>query len=209
MITISEHTVDETKINKNGWCLDLGCINFSFAKELKKYCNNIICIDPNPNIDVSNIPTDIIFERIAILWDKSSVQSNYYIYNDTNGHSLLNPSGDCCSLQAVTTTVTTTINQLMEKYNITKFELIKFDIEGSEYQILEKIDWSISKQFSIEFHDFRKMNPYFPDNQKYYDLIFEKNKDKFNIVQHECTDHPGFPLGEGRNYWDSLFVEKK
>jgi hypothetical protein len=31
MITISEHTFDETLIDQNGWILDLGCIDFSFA----------------------------------------------------------------------------------------------------------------------------------------------------------------------------------
>ena len=96
----------------------------------------------------------------------------------------------------------------MKKYNIEKFELIKFDIEGSEYEILKNIDWGITKQISVEFHDFRNMNPKYPNNEKYYNEIFETNKNKYNFIKHEITDHPGFPLGLGRNYWDSLFVEK-
>ena len=62
----------------------------------------------------------------------------------------------------------------MTKYDIEQFELIKFDIEGSEYSILENLDWTISKQYSIEFHDFRFMNPYYPHNEFYYFNLKEK-----------------------------------
>jgi len=206
MITLSEHTIEETIIDKNGWVLDLGCINFTFANEIKRYCNNILCIDPNPNI--KEIPDGIIYERMAVTHDETINEQSFYIYNDINGYSLLNPSKDWCTLQEVITVPVSTIKSIMKKYNIDKFEIIKFDIEGSEYKILENIDWSISKQFSIEFHDFRFMNPYYPNNYIYYDLLMDKVKDKMDIIQHQLTDHPGFPNGMGSNYWDSLFVEK-
>jgi hypothetical protein len=32
-ITVSEHTLIPELIKKEGWILDLGCINFSFAKD--------------------------------------------------------------------------------------------------------------------------------------------------------------------------------
>ena len=40
MIIISEHTREESIIDKNGWILDIVCINFSFDNEIKKYCKN-------------------------------------------------------------------------------------------------------------------------------------------------------------------------
>lgn len=205
MIKLQEHTIEESLIDKNGWVLDLGCINFQFSLELKKYCNNIICVDPNPNI--TNIPDEIIFERAALISDNRE-EVDYFIYDDIQGYSLLNPTRDWCTLKEISTIKSINIDYIMKKYNIEKFELIKFDIEGSEYDILSKIDWSISKQFSIEFHDFRFMNPYYPNNEIYYSNLFEKIKDKFEILQHEKTEHPGFPDGMGSNYWDSLFVEK-
>ena len=39
MITLSEHTIEESIIDENGWVLDLGCVNFSFTNDIKKYCN--------------------------------------------------------------------------------------------------------------------------------------------------------------------------
>jgi FkbM family methyltransferase len=207
MITIKEHTIEESIIDKNGWVLDLGCINFAFSLEVKKYCDNVICVDPNPNI--KQIPEGLIHENVAITHDENLTEQTYFMYNDISGNSLLNPSNDTCFLQGEQKVYLTTIKKLMSKYNIDKFELIKFDIEGSEYKILEEMDWSISKQFSIEFHDFRGMNPYYPNNELYYSKLLEKIKDNFDVITHVNTHHPGFPWGKGFNYWDSLFVEKQ
>jgi FkbM family methyltransferase len=201
MIVVKEHSIEESLIDKNGWVLDLGCVNFQFSLEMKKYCNNIICVDPNPNI--TNIPDGIIFEKAAIVSDNKD-EVDYFIYEDIQGYSLLNPDQDYCNLKEICKIKAINIEYIMKKYNIKKFELIKFDIEGSEYDILDKIDWNISKQFSVEFHDFRNMNPYFPNNDLYYSNLFEKIKNKFNIVKHDKTHGHGM----GLNYWDSLFVEK-
>jgi hypothetical protein len=133
----------------------------------------------------------------------------FFIYNDINGYSLLNPDKDWCSLLEKNVVKSTNLKKIMDKYNVQQFELIKFDIEGAEYEILMNIDWTISKQYSIEFHDFRNMNPYSPNNLRFYDELFSKMRKYCDIVKHELTDHPGFPHGLGRNYWDSLFVLKK
>jgi FkbM family methyltransferase len=206
MITIKEHTIEESIIDKNGWVLDLVCVNFQFSLEIKKYCNNVICVDPNPNI--TQVPEGLIHENAALTHDETLTEQTYFLYDDTNGNSLLNPSNDICNLHGQKKVNLTTIKKLMLKYNIDKFELIKFDIEGSEYKILEELDWGVSKQFSVEFHDFRGMNPYYPNNEFFYSNLFEKIKNNFDIITHVNTHHPGFPWGEGFNYWDSLFVEK-
>jgi FkbM family methyltransferase len=206
MITISEHTIEELFINNNGWVLDLGCINFTFATEIKKYCNNVICVDPNSNIN--EIPKDILFENKAII-NGDDKQIVFYEYNDIQGYSILNPKQDCCFLEKTIMVESCNIHDLMIKYNIKQFDLIKFDIEGAEYSILENFDWTISKQYSIEFHDFRYMNPYFPNNEIFYTNLKKKMKNYCDIIKHEITDHPGFPQGLGRNYWDSLFILKR
>ena len=208
MKTISEHTIDETIIDRNGWILDLGCINFTFAQEIKPYCDNILCVDPNPKILDDEIPKNVIYERIAITHQENVKTQTFYIYNDKNGHSLLHPPRDWCILEGTIDIPVSTIKDLMAKYKIEQFELVKFDIEGAEYDILRNLDWSIAKQYSVEFHDFRFMNPCYPDNEKYYRELFERISDNVNIVKHELTDHEGFPQGMGRNYWDSLFTLK-
>lgn len=203
---ISEHSLLPELIDKNGWILDLGCVNFSFSLEMRKLCDNVICVDPNRNIKI--IPDNLIFENKALV-NTEDKHISFYEYNDIQGYSALNPTNDWCYLTNIITVESFNLKDIMEKYNIQQFELIKFDIEGSEYSILSDIDWTISKQYSIEFHDFRNMNPFSPNNEIYYNNLKEKMKDYCDIITHEITDHPGFPDGLGKNYWDSLFLLKR
>lgn len=207
MITISEHTFDEKLINKEGFILDLGCVNFGFSVKAKEYCDNIICVDPNPKI--KKAPDGIIYERAAITHNPNIKTTDFFIYSDNQACSLLNLEKDWCRLLGKIEVNLITIPEIMEKYKIKQFELIKFDIEGGEYDILNKIDWTLSKQYSVEFHDFRFMNPEYPNNNIYYEKLFNNMLNYCDIVQHEITDHEGFANGMGKNYWDSLFILKK
>ena len=61
MITVLEHTIDETKLNR-GWALDLGVgVDFRFSMWLQRQGMNVISIDPNQGIVPPNIP-NIYFE---------------------------------------------------------------------------------------------------------------------------------------------------
>lgn len=42
----------------------------------------------------------------------------------------------------------------------------------------------------------------------HYDRLLQKLQVVCDVVSHKLTDHPGFPEGYGRNYWDSLFIRK-
>lgn len=79
MIEIQDHTIEESIIQKNGWVLDLGCINFKFTNELLKYSDNVIGIDANPSITNDN--PKIKFENYALISDSFNKDHvNYYIY---------------------------------------------------------------------------------------------------------------------------------
>src|ERR1035437_1282077 len=180
MITISEHTIEESIIKKNGFILDIGCVNFTFSLGVKKYCDNIICIDPNSNI--LSIPEGLIYEKSALIsGDDKSVE--FFIYNDIQGYSILNPQRDWCQLVEKVKVDACNLQDIMSKYNIEQFDLIKLDIEGAEYDVLDKIDWTVSKQYSVEFHDFRNMNPFQPNNEVYYSGLFSKMLKYCDIIK--------------------------
>jgi FkbM family methyltransferase len=212
-LTIEEHTIIPNFLNSKSWILDLGCLNFKFSNELKKFTNNIICVDANPRISSENgiipgfpIPEDIIFINKAIVNESEKQHIDYYEYHDINGNSIHKNENDYARIMFKTEVPTITIKQIMKDYNINQFDLIKFDIEGSEYNILENIDFTISKQFSIEFHDFRGFDI---DINKFYEQFNSKIGNFCEVIQHERTHHPGWAHGTGYNYWDSLFLLKK
>jgi len=202
LLNIFEHSIDCDLISKTGWILDLGCINFNFYKELKKITDNIICVDPNPKI--KDIPNDCIFINKAI-HNINNQKIDYFIYEDEHGNSLFKNENDYCPLIGKTQVDTISIDSIMKKFNITQFDLIKFDIEGSEYDILLNMDYTISKQYSIEFHDFRN----FLNLEDFYEKFIEKCTRHCDIIQHEKSKHAWEPVGKCFNYWDSLFVLKK
>ena len=177
-----------------------------FSCEMKKYCNNIISLDPN--LIIETIPCDVLYEKVALINDDKEIVE-FFIYNDKHGNSIMNPHNDFCRKEETIIVESTKLKKLMKKYDIKQFELIKFDIEGAEYDILKNIDWTVSKQYSIEFHDFRNMNPTSPNNEIFYSDLFENMLKFCDVIQHKKTEHPGFPKGLGDNYWDSLFILKK
>ena len=200
---VYEHSIIPSIINKNGWILDLGCVNFKFYNHMLQYTNNVVCVDANPNIE--DVPEGCEFINSAVVPNNDIKEIQFFMYEDKNGNSLyLNPS-DYCPVREVIKVPCVTINDIMIKYGIKQFELIKFDIEGGEYDILQSLDWKISKQYSIEFHDFRNFNK----DPQFYEKFNNSLLPYCDIVKHEKTHHPGFPYGRGYNYWDSLFILKK
>lgn len=171
-ITYHGHTYEPNLLVSGGWVLDLGCNDFIFSKHLLKMGLKVIAIDPIKNV---NIPSDVInnqnfiYIQKACVGIKESSTKIYYeyeawgansIYNtpemlhrDDNGGHANNPFKTKYEVELVT------IGELMGMYDIKQFELIKIDVEGAEYEILEHLPKKCAKQLSIEFHDFLGLTP--------------------------------------------------
>lgn len=93
-----------------------------------------------------------------------------------------------------------TLKTLSAAIGIEFWDLIKIDIEGSEYEVIMSLDKAPAKQLTIEFH---------LHSGKYglheMDLMINKLKALgYRIAQHELSNQHG----AGENYWDSLFILK-
>ena len=62
---VYEHSIIPSIINKNGWILDLGCVNFKFYNHMLQYTNNVVCVDANPNIE--DVPEGCEFINSAVV----------------------------------------------------------------------------------------------------------------------------------------------
>ena len=210
IINISEHSIETDILTPGGWVMDFGCgVDFIFSKKMVEMGMKVISIDPNPNI--KNVPQieNLFYERMALVVDESLESIDLDIFNDNDAASTIKTNNDV-SFVSKNDTISvgaTTIKKLMNKYGIEKLDLLKLDIEGAEYSVLMSLDPNVTKQISVEFHDFRGMNPKYPDNEEYYNELRTHLKD-YSFVRHLKEQHLGIPGNEGLNYWDSLFISK-
>lgn len=206
-----EHSFELDLIVPGGWGIDFGCgADFLISKTMSELGLNVISVDPNPSItEVPNIK-NMQYERVALVTDPNIKSLDFNIYNDNDAATLLTPIKDVSFVKKKETISVNamTIDQIMKKYNINQFEILKLDIEGAEYDFLMTIDFPIAKQISVEFHDFRSLNPEYPNNEIYYNKLFNKLLKYYKIAKHKIEQHPGLPGPQGYNYWDSLFVLK-
>jgi|10_taG_2_1085330.scaffolds.fasta_scaffold38468_3 FkbM family methyltransferase len=103
-------------------------------------------------------------------YDKSDVQS----IRNTGGNKIIWGEGDCgVNLE------TTTLKEIIEQNNIEKVDLLKLDIEGSEYQVLEYAHetgvLNIIDKMAMELH----VNP---KREREFDKIFKYLYDDFNQI---------------------------
>lgn len=205
---IDYHSFCSDILTDNGWGLDVGCRGFGFSNYLASKNLKVISLDPDVDIKDPENP-NIFFERKCLLGNKIN-KINYASWSSGEGNFVSQDKTLLPNNAKIYEVECTTINELMDKYKIPIFDVIKLDCEGSEYDILMNIDKPIAKQITVEFHDFIGRNPY-KNNEEYYTKLFNKLGEWYNVVQHEKGT---LNLGEKVmsrviNYWDSLFVLKE
>jgi hypothetical protein len=81
------------------------------------------------------------------------------------------------------------------------FDLVKLDIEGAEFDVLEHWPGPVATQLSIEFHDAFDKRFY---DAAYFERLFAGPLADYRVVQHEAMREPYPDIG----HWDSLLVLK-
>jgi hypothetical protein len=89
---------------------------------------------------------------------------------------------------------------LMHDYHIIQWDLIKLNIEGSEYDILDEIEGAISKQIVFSFHEHTDR----ARGREECDRIIAKLSKWYDV--HNQVWEPRY--GCRSNYWDILLTER-
>jgi len=178
---IAEHSVDLDLLPDLAKILDLGCRGFRFANEM---ANHIVV-----SVDIDDLGSDHPYLRCAV----SDFDGLCGIINiDDKQATKINRQGtgiDCYTLKSIS-----------QRFNVKMWDLIKMDIEGSEYEIIMSLNEPPAKQLSIEFH-------LHTGAYKIFEMNMMENKLKslgYEFVKHDYTTQHG----AGFNYWDSLCVLK-
>lgn len=84
------------------------------------------------------------------------------------------------------------------KFRCVKFyDLVKIDVEGSEYEIIMDQNTQFAKQISIEFHKHCGQS-----DLDIASIVWRLNLLGYETISHELTEQHG----AGPNYWSSLFI---
>lgn len=119
--------------------------------------NRVFSIEPNPlvfNRLMKNIKTNNLTNVIALNTGIGSAKGKTKLYwgNSTTGGSI-KPDSRHRENNTVDIEITT-LDDIVERYNINSIDLIKLDVEGSEYEALIGAEKTLSKtkRLILEFH---------------------------------------------------------
>jgi FkbM family methyltransferase len=200
MKTLDQHTFDETLLS-SGWIIDAGCRGFALPSDFEaKY--NIKYF----GLDIEDFSDDFIrtfvepnykFKQAALT--NHSGETEAYLFGNGTGNFIKGINGEPGSTEdrPVQKIIVPCIT-LQDIYNEigTDIDILKLDIEGSEYEILENIE-PIPKQITVEFHEHC--------HKELHDLYIDK------VMNHLCKDyHCNLYIRDWPRYkyMDCLFIRK-
>lgn len=187
--TIAEHSFIPSLFPYSGArVLDAGCRGFEFTKELKPFRCKVWCIDAD-KIEEDEIGT---YDMLAL---SDFTGSGYLLKSEDKQATRIQkqPVTDCI-------VPCTTLKSLSVFYGIEFWDLIKLDIEGSEYEVIMSMEKPYAKQLSVEFHLHTGI-------YGWLEMVMMEDKLKslgYETIQHNLEERHGCT----KNYWDSLFVLK-
>lgn len=177
--TIAEHSVDIHMLPKKATILDLGCRGFLFTDEMRRRGHTVLAVDIDKfdRVDYRQVAVSFKVGRVGIK-RTSDPQATRIKEGD---------EVDCTDLPT-----------LLRESKVKAFDLIKMDVEGSEYDIIMCLTKPPARQLSIEFHLHTGI---YGETE----ILLMENKLLslgYFPVQHDKTRQHGLSY----NYWDSLFI---
>lgn len=188
--TIHEHSIDLDLLS-GGICIDAGCRGFQFSEAMRDLGLFVFACD----LEDFKAPEGegIFYYKAAITMEIGVVH-----YVDTKDQQAKYVSNKGIPVRSISLN---DLYNVVKTTDINEIDVLKLDIEGSEYAILSDPAFQpIPKQISVEFH----MHCHRALHEQYYDKCMENLLKWYEPVKHELTQ----AHGAGFNYWDSLFIRK-
>lgn len=210
LVSLASHTVDLDLLPEAPIVLDAGCRWFDFTKAVSgaRPSASIVAMDPAEDVTFNNRGVAEARERgidavvkyvSAALVGRGQAQQRLAHFSTGEGDFLTtqgyfpgwDKQPDIYEVECLT------IKELMLQEGVKHWDLVKLDIEGSEFEVLENWPGAIATQISVEFHDWDKPSR---QTQSYYDGLMQRLP-WYRMAQHEFTKQ-----GTSYGHWDSLLV---
>lgn len=172
--------------------IDAGCRGFRFAEWFAERGHSVLALDPGPDIKAP-VNMKIGFNRVALVSEKEprlmtlergGDPEAWYVHHDPR------PENWAC---AVPTTHLGWVDG--------SWDVMKLNIEGSEYEVLSDLHRPIARQIVVSFHEHTARRRGDAAIQEIVDHLAQW----YVPIQHVKDER----YCAGPNYWDSLFVLKE
>lgn len=181
--TIAEHSVDLDLLGAKARILDIGCRGMLFANHMRHLRHEVTAID------VDLLPgEDYTHCGIAGYTGHCSIERN----KDPQATKLVKRGRGEGRIPCYT------LEEFSRNAGVELWDLIKIDIEGSEYEVLISLTKPPARQLSIEFH--LHTGIYTMAEMETMEAQLVKLGYDF-VSHHQSEQHCA-----GLNYWDSLFI---
>lgn len=198
---IKEHTFFDDYFGKEINVVDLGACRGEFIDEMNSLYNikKAILIEANPTnfTQLKNLSNYILYNKAISSKDNDVIE----FYEDPN--SPYNGSKDFNYFNGIKHSIQTiSLETICEENNIDFIDILKIDIEGAEYDILENLPDSFFDkigQITVEFHDF--VNPEL--KPKTIEIVKRMNNLGFSHIAKSIK------YKYGSDYYDVLFYRPK
>jgi hypothetical protein len=195
---------DYGKESDKGWVLDAGARGFKFAADIyARFFKRIITLDPSAygtgrGSSSDGGPVEWCCDlQAALVCRRLRPKQLYLIKTD-------DPSADYVSdeyKQPCTYIQSHTITELMEMFGIKQFDLVKLNIEGAEFEILDEWPGSIARQIVVSLHEHTQARR----GRAECDRLIAKMGQWYNVFNVVWEKK----YGCSENYWDLVFILKE
>lgn len=202
MISISEHTIYDENLN-DIIIVDFGACEGTFLKGCLKELNvkKYIAVEANPHLynDLKKHQSNTveIIHGAAVSNAHNNEVMTFYVDPASKFNSSLLWNEKSWEPHDVKTI---SLQEIIKRYELTKIDVLKIDIEGAEWDMLEEFDskmFDMIDQITVEFHDFVK-----PEYR-------QKTKDIVGHLRNLGYRHKykGIKFMHNSDYYDSLFYK--
>lgn len=188
ILTVDNHSFRDDLLTK-GPVLDAGARGYAFAKWFADRGHCVYAFDPSP--DMGNPPEGVRFYQSALVSSGYPKIMCLEMGPDPNAW-YVRPSNKQIALVISTMTIA--------ELGVPKWDLIKLNVEGSEYDVLDEIDGPISRQIVFSFHEHTDR----ARGREECDRIITKLSKWYDV--HNQVWEPRY--GCRSNYWDVLLTER-
>lgn len=192
---LGEHTIDTDLLTPGGWILDAGARDFSFAKACAERGCKVVALDADPTVEDPKIP-NVMFKNIALAMTPGFLQ--FAMTKDPQARHLGSGKHPHGGEDVPEVTVEAmTLQMVMQRAGVKKWDAVKLDIEGAEHPILQGWPGPVSSQISVEFHQHCAPQ----SGSVFVEMMYHLGR-YYDVIQHSLERR----MGCAPNYWDSLWV---